>query len=106
MNSNWDQFIRERQQSGRRRFGRYLTRQQLIALSDIPPRTVEKLLAFELVNRTWIDGQPMFRTEELDRIRRILRLHYDLGVCWSDVDLVLQLIEQIDTLREQLRHNT
>jgi hypothetical protein len=44
----------------------------------------------------------MYHVEYLSLVRKILRLRYDLGVSWSSMDLVLQLLDHIEALERQI----
>lgn len=44
----------------------------------------------------------MYRVEKLPRTRKMLRLHYDLGVGWTSMDLVLRLLDRLAELERRL----
>lgn len=98
----WDIDICQRQEAYARRLGRHLTLEQLAALSGASRRVVERLVSLELIERVWVDGQPLFPVEQLSLVRRILRLRFDLGVSWSSMDLVLHLLERLERLERQM----
>ena len=102
MHERWDTNIWQRQQTWSRRVGRFLTIEQLSALSGASTSVLRRIARLELIERTWIEGQPMYHVEYLSLVRKILRLRYDLGVSWSSMDLVLQLLDHIEALERQI----
>ena len=40
---------------------------------------------------------------EVERLRRALRLHHDLGVNWPGVTIILDLLERMETLERELQ---
>lgn len=44
------------------------------------------------------EGIAYFRTAALERVRRGMRLHYDLGINWAGVTVILDLLDRLETL--------
>ena len=98
MHRDWDSLFWERVQIYPERFGDFLTFDQLVMLSGATPRTLKRLEAMRVIEHIWMDGQTMFSIDELHRVRRALRLRYDLGIGWSSLEVVLHLMDRIDAL--------
>lgn len=98
MRRPWDSSVWERQEAWSRRFGRYVTIEQLAALSGASLSILRRIAHMELLARTWVGGTPMYPIQRLSQVRRMLRLHYDLGVSWSSMGLVLRLLDRIEEL--------
>ena len=48
-------------------------------------------------------GQLLFEQSTVERIRRALRLHHDLGINWPGVAIVLDLLERMERLERQVQ---
>ena len=83
----------------RERYGRHLSLEQLALLTGTRIQVVKRLVAFELI---YPQRQNKFEVEVLPKVRKLLRLHYDLGVSWSSMGLVLELLEKIAALEGKL----
>ncbi len=81
-----------------RRFGKYLSLDQVAILTGAQPKIVERLVTLELVKPEPKKKVPVFKVETVACVRRMLRLHYDLGVSWSSMGLVLDLLDRIEKL--------
>lgn len=98
MTEHWDRIIWEREKVFRHRFGRYLTQDQLIMLSGASLRIIERMVSLGLIDRIWVNGAVMYHTDYLPRVRKMLRLRYDLGVGWASMCIVLNLLDRIEEL--------
>jgi chaperone modulatory protein CbpM len=47
------------------------------------------------------EGVLLFGQSAVERIRRALRLHHDLGINWPGVAIVLDLLERVEKLERQ-----
>ena len=69
----------------------------------LPPARVRRYVRAGLVRPAGLDGADvLFGEPELRRLRKIRRLRHDLGINQAGVEVVLRLLDQIDTLRSQL----
>ncbi|HZS10760.1 MAG TPA: chaperone modulator CbpM [Nitrospirales bacterium] len=48
------------------------------------------------------DGGAWFTDRALERIGRAVRLHYDLGVNWAGVAVMLDLLDRLEALEREL----
>ena len=102
MSKDGDRLLQERLDAYRKRFGEHLTHEQFIVLSGATPRLVQRLIALELVHRTWVEGKEVFSITEIARVRKMLRLRHELGVGWTSMDLLLRLLDRIDDLERRV----
>ena len=79
-----------------------LTLEQVSILTGADPGTVEFLVSLELVTPSRRRPRPVFPTDIVPRMRRMLRLHHDLGVSWSNMDLIMDLLDRIDALERRI----
>jgi hypothetical protein len=49
------------------------------------------------------EGIPLFSEAALERVRRGIRLHNDLGINWAGVAVVLGLLDRLDALEQEMR---
>ena len=80
-----------------------LTLEEIAALSDTTVPQVERVVRLDLLQPDVRQPRPRFRAGSIARLRRMLRLHYQLGVSWTSMGLVLDLLQQIDELDKELR---
>jgi hypothetical protein len=82
--------------------GEWLTLEQMAVLAGVHATLLEIMLDRELVSATVREGDVHLHVSELQRIRKILRLHFDLGIGWSSMELVVHLLDRIDELEREL----
>ncbi len=87
----------------RRRYADTVTRSELADLAETPPETIRRLVAADVVQPVPDSGGTCFRVEDLARVRRALRIHGEMGVDWSSLALVLDLLERLEKVEDQLR---
>jgi MerR family transcriptional regulator/heat shock protein HspR len=69
----------------------------------LPPARVRRYVRAGLVRPARGDGaEALFGEPQLRRLRKIRRLRDDLGINSAGVEVVLRLLDEIDTLRAQL----
>ncbi len=79
-----------------------LTRDEVAARCGLHPALIERLVDLGLIDPA--EGWPdRFRPEVTLRIQRMQRLRRDLGVSYSSMALVLELLERIENLEDRLR---
>lgn len=61
------------------------------------------LQEFGLINIVEIDEEQYVFQDELSKLERMVRLHYDLGVNFEGIDAIGVLLQQIDVLHQELR---
>ena len=81
----------------------WLSQDELCARLSIGPELLELCLEWEIIHppRTTPEGVVLFPGKTLDRLSSGLRLHRDLGIHWSGVGIVLDLLERIEELESR-----
>jgi MerR family transcriptional regulator/heat shock protein HspR len=70
----------------------------------LPSARVKRYLKVGLVQAPVVDrGKPLLSDAELIRLRKIRRLTTDLGINLAGVEVVLRLLDQIETLQAGAR---
>jgi hypothetical protein len=92
--------VREGQSTGSRE--RILTVVELACCVRATPRTIQRLVEFELIQPCACDPEPLFATDVLPKVRRIMRLHRHVGVSFPSMGLVLDLLDQLAAMEDLL----
>ena len=77
--------------------------QELACLSGLGTQTVRRLVTLDIIEPDEIQPEPRFRITVVERVRKMRRLHVELGVSWLSMPLVLQLLDRLDTLEAERR---
>jgi|SRR5215510_14636936 len=83
--------------------GSFLSLDEVTRLAGIHPVLGERLMALGLIDPVETTPEPLFEVATVLRIRRILRLHQDLGVNWAGIGLVLDLLAKIEELEREIK---
>jgi chaperone modulatory protein CbpM len=69
----------------------------------ISQEVLELCLRWEVIEppETAEEGVLLFADSAVERIRRGIRLHHDLGINWPGVAVVLDLLERVEALERQ-----
>ena len=81
--------------------GDMLTVYELSCVTGLSERIIQRLIRLEVLEPDQESPQPCFRTETVTRVLRIRRLHVELGVAWSSIPLVLDLLQRIEELERR-----
>ena len=82
--------------------GDMLTVHDLSCVTGLSERIIQRLMSIEVIEPDERTPEPYFRTEVVVRVRRIRRLHVELGVSWSSMPLVLDLLRRIEELESHV----
>jgi hypothetical protein len=80
---------------------------EVARLAGIDPDFVARLMDLGLLDPVETTPEPFFTVSAVLRIRRIMRIHHDLGVNWAGMGVVMDLLAKIDDLEHEvarLRH--
>lgn len=75
---------------------------EVARLADIPPDLVARLMDWGLIDPVETTPEPFFSVSVVLRIRRIVRIHQDLGVNWAGLGVVMDLLTKIDDLEHEV----
>ena len=79
----------------------YITARELALMARTRTRTIERLVYLELVRPVKKEPELQFKSDVVPQIRRMLRLHVELGVGWTSMDVVLKLLDRVERLEQQ-----
>jgi len=82
----------------RRHFGDHLTIEQAAYATGLKPIILKRLVSHELIEIMTFSPEPLIHVERVPEIKKIARLHYDLGIGWNSMGVVLDLLKRIDEL--------
>jgi DNA-binding transcriptional MerR regulator len=90
-----------RQSTSRRRYSYFLPISEVARLADIPSELVSRLVDFGLLDPVETRPEPLFEVTAVLHLRRIMRIHRDLGVNWAGIGVVMDLITKIEDLERE-----
>jgi len=70
--------------------------------AQVHPELLEKMVDLGLIEPEQTQPQMLFAPQVVGDICRAMRLHYQLGVNWAGVGLVMDLLERISDLESEL----
>lgn len=85
----------------RKKYGDLLTIEQMAVITGTKRKLIEIVVQKEFVECKQEDRQLKIHVDSIPLLRKILHLHFDLGVGWSSMGLVLDLLQRIDELENR-----
>lgn len=76
--------------------------QQFCIHYKIPLSFIESLSSFELIELIEVKNSKHLHINDIQRIEKMMRLHYDLNVNFEGLDIINRLTSQINSLQEEL----
>ena len=73
-----------------------LTIRDVACLAGTTARAIQRMLSFDLIEPARTAPEPCFRCDVIVRVRRMRRLHVELGVSWSSMGIVLELLDRLE----------
>ena len=80
-----------------------LTLTELAHQVSLPETTLTEIVELGIIEPYRVDHDWRFDEKVILVLSRASRLHRDLGIDWEGVALALELLDEIDTLREENR---
>ena len=80
----------------------WLSREELAAAAGISPAMLSRLIRLGLVEPA-APGPGQFTAGVATRLKRMLRLHHDIGVNLTGAAIIIDLLERVDRLEKELR---
>ena len=77
---------------------------ELARLSRQHVDMINIMVDWGLIEPSITDPQPLFFEATVPIIWKIIRLRKDLGVNWSSIGVILNLLEQIERLKKKVAH--
>ena len=79
-----------------------ITVKQFCTEYDIPTSFINSLSNFDLIELIEIENTQHLQIDDINRIEKMMRLHYDLDVNFEGLDIINRLTSQISLLQEEL----
>lgn len=80
-----------------------LTIDELAYLAGTRISVIEKIISLELISPWKKDPEIYFQSNIIPTVKRLLRLHNQLGVSWTSMGLVLDLMDRINDLEARVQ---
>lgn len=69
---------------------------------NIPLSFIDTLYSFELIELIKVKNSKHLQLDDIQKIEKMMRLHYDLNVNFEGLDIINRLTSQINSLQEEL----
>jgi signal transduction histidine kinase len=69
---------------------------------SIPINFINDLIAYELIEIIVEDNQDYIQLTHINKVEKIIRLHYDLDINLEGVDVIYNLLNQVDSLKKEI----
>jgi len=76
--------------------------QQFCLDYDVSQSFIDSLSDFELVELLTIEKTNYIRIEDINRIERLMRMHYELKVNFEGLDIINNLINEMNSLNKEV----
>ncbi|HJO93325.1 MAG TPA: chaperone modulator CbpM [Victivallales bacterium] len=83
-------------------FGEILTIEQAAFITGIKPGIVTILISHDLIETVKDHSVTAIHVKHIPKLKKVIRLHYDLGVGWNSMGLVLDLLNRIEELESHM----
>jgi len=81
-----------------KQFGEFLTVDQAAFIVGIKPGIIKYIITHEIIEIVDNTTQSTIHVKFIPKLKKIIRLHYDLGIGWNSMGVVLDLLDRIDEL--------
>lgn len=83
----------------------YYTEQETAEYSQVEVQMLRRLQTEGLIEGVAISGEERrYREEDIAQLRRIRRLHSDLGVNLAGIEVILHLFTRLEALQREIEH--
>ena len=104
MRTHWEQTALRQIEEIRRQRGEWLRLEEFAELCGIRSTVLRRLADLELIHpQESAETDLLVAVEELLQVSRMSRLHSDLGISWTSMPLVLDLLERVHELERELQ---
>lgn len=76
--------------------------QQFCTHYNVPKTFINALHEYDLVEITITDNENYIKTNQLNDIEKMIRLHYDLDINLEGIDAIYNLLKQVEALQNQV----
>ena len=75
---------------------------KICEIYQIPDQFFDELNTFGLLKVYHDSTEPMIAENELPRLEKLMRLYFDLNINMEGIDVILNLLNQMETIQEEL----
>ena len=75
---------------------------QFCEFHEIENTLVLALNEHDLIEIFIVEGESYIHTDSIHLLEKIIRLHHDLSINFEGIDVIVQLIDKINSLQEEL----
>jgi hypothetical protein len=75
---------------------------QFCEFHEIENTLVIALNEHDLIEIFIVDGESYIHSDSIHILEKIIRLHHDLSINFEGIDVIVQLIDKINSLQEEL----
>ncbi|MBA3648061.1 MAG: chaperone modulator CbpM [Chitinophagales bacterium] len=65
---------------------------------------ITSLQKYELITATVQDGSIFIPAEELKKLEKMVRLHYDLAINIEGIEAITHLLKRVENLQQEIMH--
>lgn len=82
--------------------------EKLVAVAEIirhynaEPDFINSLRNYELIDITTVDKSDFINSEQLHHFEKLLRLHYDLEINVDGIDVIMHLLQRIQSMQDEM----
>jgi len=69
---------------------------------QVPDSFFEELQSFDLIPIHTETPEPMIEETALPQVEKIMRLHFDLNINMEGIDVIINLLNQIESLQDEI----
>lgn len=80
----------------------FISIQQFCTHYNVPLSFIDALREYELVEITITDSENYLKTNQLNDIEKMMRLHYDLDINLEGIDAIYNLLKQVEDLQNEI----
>ncbi len=80
----------------------YISIHKLCESYQIPNSFFQELQEFDLIPVYKEAEEPMIEASAIPQVEKIMRLHFDLNINLEGIDVIINLLQQIETLQEEI----
>lgn len=80
----------------------YISIQQFCKTYNVPSSFINALHDYELVEITITENEHYLKTNQLNEVEKMMRLHFDLHINLEGIDVIYNLLKQVETLQAEI----
>ncbi|MGV6827942.1 MAG: chaperone modulator CbpM [Flavobacteriales bacterium] len=78
--------------------------QQFCEFHQVPKNFIDSLSNYDLIKIIEIESHQHINIEDINKIEKLKRIHYDLQVNMEGLDVIQHLLNEIETLQNNIKY--